>query len=458
MQELNPVYTTSEINESIILYDGELELEQNGQTFSGEGTITFKWLPFPGTAITFRSETGSTEFNIQEEYFINASRASISIQVLRQSAPYHSVSLSGSEISFLGDAHIGSGKNLSYVVFHIVNFHEYLFGMPCKVELESWRLTFRSLNTSENHTQRLKATGGFAITHIGRLERSDRSVFNAQESLSFLDTCADALSFARGLSIPIVLPVGYDSENNKIWEFWKPCRHGSSWKNVSTWFPIIENEPLDIDENGLPPIDENGFPIFRCRPYEFSLPKLLTGFVRWKQKWEIAPNLGNTNIVLNTYLEANLISTVEVKLILIQAALELSASVHLTNVEKCFEESVFKKKKASEKIRTLLICLKIPTIIPVSDLPELYSYANTRNPPWDDALHALTEVRNDFSHAKKKYPDLTIETKEELCRLGLHYLELVLLALMDYDGGYINRCFMHHESWKPIHVPWLNKT
>jgi hypothetical protein len=71
---------------------------------------------------------------------------------------------------------------------------------------------------------------------------------------------------------------------------------------------------------------------------------------------------------------------------------------------------------------------------------------------------AITAVRNDFTHAEKRYPDLTIEAKEELCRLGLHYLELVLLALMDYDGGYINRCFMHHESWKPIPVPWLNKT
>jgi hypothetical protein len=452
MQELNPVYTTSEINESIILYDGELELEQNGQTFSGEGTITFEWLLFPGTAITFRSETGSTEFNIQEEYFINASRASISIQVLRQSAPYHSVSLSGSEISFLGDANIGSGESLNYVVFHIVNFHEYLFGMPCEVELEGWRLTFRSLNTSENHTQRLKAMGGFAITHIGRLERSDCTIFNAQESLSFLDTCAHALSFARGLSVPIVLPVGYDSENNKIWEFWGSRRHGSSWKNVSTWFPILENAPLDIDENSLS--------VLRCHPHEFSLPKLLTGFVKWKQRWEIEPHLGNTNTVLNAYLEANLISTVEVKLILIQTALELSAWVHLVNVKKCFNEVDFNKnaKEASKKIRILLTCLKIPTMIPYSHLPELHAYASTQNPPWDDAPHALTAVRNDFTHAKKKYPDLTIEAKEELCRLGLHYLELVLLALMDYDGGYINRCFMHHESWKPIPVPWLNKT
>jgi hypothetical protein len=456
MQELNPVYTTSEINESIILYDGELELEQNGQTFSGEGTITFEWLLFPGTAITFRSETGSTKFNIQEEYFINASRASISIQVLRQSAPYYSVSLSGSEISFLGDAHIGSGKNLSYVVFHIVNFHEYLFGMPCEVELEGWRLTFRSLNTSENHTQQLKSTGGFAITHVGRLERSDRAVFNAQESLSFLDTCAHALSFARGLSIPIVLPVGYDSENNKIWEFWGSRRHGSSWKNVSTWFPVLEVAPLAIDENGLLPTNKNSLPASHRHPYDFSLQKLLHGFSKWQQEWEIEPHLGNVYTVLNIYLEANLISTVEVRIILIQTALELSALVHLVNVKKCFSKTSFKRKDTHEKIKILLTCLKIPTIIPGSDLPELNRYANTQNPPWDFTC-ALSKVRNDFIHAKKKYPDLTIEAKEELCRLGLHYLELVLLALMDYDGGYINRCFMHHESWKPIPVPWLNK-
>jgi hypothetical protein len=452
---LEPQYTTPEINDPINLYEGALNLEQDGKTFCGKGKIIFQWLSSPGIALKFHSEEGATEIDFHKNYSIKGPEYSFSIPILNPSARYHSGSLSGDNIKFLGEAHIGSGENLEYVVFHIVNFHDYLFGMPCEVEVDGWKLIFNSLSTANNHIEILKEKGGFSITHIGKLKRSDCRVFSSEEAMGFLDICSHALSFARGLSISIVLPVGYSSENSKIWELWGVRRHVSSWKNVSTWFPTLECASLALDENGSLPINQDGFPICRCHPYVFSLQRLLPKFLEWQQKWKDKNHLSDCNVLLNMYLEANSISTVEVQLILIQAALELSSSVHLVKIKACFSEQEFKKlRRASEKIRNLLNCLRISTSIPCSDLPELYDYADTRTPPWEDSPHALTEVRNDFAHANKKYPDLKIEVKEQLCRLGLHYLELVLLALMGYEGFYVNRCFMHHESNKPIPVPW----
>ncbi len=54
------------------------------------------------------------------------------------------------------------------------------------------------------------------------------------------------------------------------------------------------------------------------------------------------------------------------------------------------------------------------------------------------ALLIFMKVRNDITHAKKKYdapPKVLLETT----LLGLKCLDLVLLAIFKYDGSYNNR-------------------
>jgi hypothetical protein len=490
MQELpfatRPVYTTPEINEPVILYEGELELEQNGKIYEGTGKIALEWLP--SINIVF-------EFNNDNCYAQNGNSTSLTLKDKDISIP---VSLTGSQrqgnqFSGIGrckDINIGAGEELKYVLCHVANFHD-LIGRPTArletgpdswkaierniLEAEGWRLTLDQLETTAEHVKTLSARGGFAITHVAKLERSDGQAFSSSAAMEFLDICSHVLSFARGFRVPVLLYVGYNRSGDKVWEFWA-SRIGLSWKSVSSWFPKSESG---------------------------SLSKLFPGFFEWYRLWQQKTDPGNSNIVLNTYLEANSISTLEVKLMLVQIALELAASIHLVTVSNQFEKREF-KFKASDKIRKLLQELKIPHTIPpfppvsktltgtaallelgsqqkdfvpekdltpddiheisrgkrmctfVSKplLPELERSASTHK--WQDGPHALIAIRNDCVHADKEYPNLKPEAEKQLVWLSLWYLELVLLALTDYDGCYVNSCIRPHRNAEP--VPWQNKS
>jgi hypothetical protein len=50
---LTPEYTTSQIDESIVLYEGEMEIVQETNSWHGTGAIRFEWLPFCRVAMGF---------------------------------------------------------------------------------------------------------------------------------------------------------------------------------------------------------------------------------------------------------------------------------------------------------------------------------------------------------------------------------------------------------------------
>ncbi|NJK30431.1 MAG: hypothetical protein HC940_09920 [Acaryochloris sp. SU_5_25] len=94
---------------------------------------------------------------------------------------------------------IGSDQNLAYVLCHIVNFHN-CFGNQraalCSesswtllerhvLEAEGWQLTLDQLETTADHIKQLNDQGGFAITHIAKLERSDSKLFSGREAVEF---------------------------------------------------------------------------------------------------------------------------------------------------------------------------------------------------------------------------------------------------------------------------------
>ncbi|WP_404785180.1 hypothetical protein [Altericista sp. CCNU0014] len=490
---LRPVYSAPEINEAIILHDGALVVEKNAQTFEGQGKIAFNWFPTPKVSFEFKiNAVGYLQHgdNVCLRFVPNSVEVSSPVEV--------SVSLSrtnqGNDFYGAGSCqniNIGSDNDLQYVLFHVANFHD-LLGRPCAriktengfrcierniVEAEGWRITLDQLETTTEHIKQISSQGGFAITHVAKLERVDSHTFRGKDAIEFLDICSHCLSFARGFRIPLMLCIGYDKDDNRVWEFWS-SRLGLSWKSVSSWFPKSENR---------------------------SLAKLFPGFFQWYRLWQEKTDPANANIVLNTYLEANSVSTLEVKLMLVQIALELSAWIHLVIVKELFEKNQF-NFPASIKIRELLNSLEIPVEIPpfslvrkslsgTAALLELGSqnsnfdleqdehhpiplteldireisrgdrtctfmskpqfqdlHRSASDHQWDDGPHALTAVRNDVAHAIKKYPNLDPEAEKQLCRLGLWYLELSMLALMNYDGYYINRCILPNREGEI--VPW----
>jgi len=119
---------------------------------------------------------------------------------------------------------------------------------------------------------------------------------------------------------------------------------------------------------------------------------------------------------------------VETALVLLQAALELVASVLIVEDKSLTSLKEFDNGRASEKLRKLLRVVGVPRQIP-PPLRELSEESGRQC--WENGPHAFTEMRNGVVHARKidRLLATTLETRRHTKNLGLWYLELALLSI-----------------------------
>jgi hypothetical protein len=454
---LEPVYTTNDINQPILLYDGLLEIQQDGRILEGSGVVEFDWFPYSGVKYQFQSNTsGSIDFSTDAHLKLTEHETSAKIS-LSSIKVGEIITASGNISEAIS---IGSDRDLEYLLCHIVNFHD-LLGRPVAalsdsagsyrfiernvLEAEGWKLTLDQLRTTTKHVEQLNRQGGFAITHVANLERADGQTFEGKEAIQFLDLCSHFFSFARGFRIPIILLVGYNSAKERVWQHWD-SRACLSWRGISSWFPKCENGVL---------------------------AQLLPGFLKWWRSWD--EDIANT--ALNWYLESNInAAKLEGSIVLTQVALELIAWTLLVEQEKVISGEGFDKLPASDKMRLLLSKFNISTKLPPdweTSVSELYKRLGQQPPQplqnlvamakkngntWVDGPHAFTEFRNGIVHPKrlKKVLNADAGATFEVCSLGRWYLELVLLALCSYQGKYVNRLLRPRQA--PEFAPWFQSS
>jgi hypothetical protein len=80
----------------------------------------------------------------------------------------------------------------------------------------------------------LRKSGGYAITHVGAIERQGTAVFSREEAEQILQDIAWYLSFARGAWCMPVLPIGFDAQGNRLWEDWELMRI-EPYVSTMTW-------------------------------------------------------------------------------------------------------------------------------------------------------------------------------------------------------------------------------
>jgi hypothetical protein len=196
-----PVYT-GDPNKPIVLYEGSLELQQ---TFTidqeikehietGSGHVVFTWFPLP--CIKFEFANNHLEFwpDLNQPISLRLSELNVSVPIRLLNCNLGGKA--GNKVSGRIKEPIvqGSGQDLSYVMFHIANLSD--FSGNCKIRLnetetgwredrvnfelvaENWKLTLDKSQSISEHVDELRANGGFAITHIGKLERLNSNVFS----------------------------------------------------------------------------------------------------------------------------------------------------------------------------------------------------------------------------------------------------------------------------------------
>ena len=189
-------------------------------------------------------------------------------------------------------------------------------------------------------------------------------------------------------------------------------------------------------------------------------------------KWDKADWKASLRTAIFLYVEANQAAGgTEGAIVLAQAALELMASLHSVshlNNRPC--KNIFENIEADERIRWLLEDLDIPVEIDQEVHPDLedlrkYCAGALKNEKYQDGPKAITIQRNAIIHPYKRKIDNILSKTEskvklEILDLAIWYLEMILLRLFEYNGGYANRLWRFRDDRTGSgffeKVPWNN--
>ncbi|MCE9527086.1 MAG: hypothetical protein K8R36_13650, partial [Planctomycetales bacterium] len=290
-----------------------------------------------------------------------------------------------------------------------------------------WSITIAAFENTGERTKALKEEGGFVVTHMGRVTKSDGATFSSDQLEEILNCLHYFLSFALGRWAGVALPIGLDAVGQKVYETWGMGKtaHGP-WKGGHSWFDAHHADMLT-----------HVFPGFMSLWKNNTWREPLTHAIYW---YLAACNHG---IGVGISVDAGLILT--------QTALELLAWTSCVIDRKLIPKSDFKRGKltAAEKLRYLATSLDIPNDIPQA----LCNFKGPNGTKWRDSMHAITAVRNSLVH-----PDANAGLAEDsfldAWKLSLWYLDMIFLRLCGHNGVYANRLA---KRWigEVESVPWV---
>ncbi len=236
------------------------------------------------------------------------------------------------------------------------------------------------------------------------------------------DRLFDLLGLIAGTEPGIGPVVGLDGSDEVVWVHWGSPRTGrASWRWCQ---PEIVESALPALAQGVSQIDQTP-----------TLEKIVSRATRYG----MAANA--SGVVL------------DVKIPVACSGLELLAWGVLQQRQWLDTDSLG-KLNAGAALRLLLQSAGIPV-----DLPTDFTALAKRNREYHHGKAGGPElifaVRNDLVHPSKKSAKLEWPTGGELFeawRLSMWYLELVILQLLDYQGGHLSRLPRRASAIEP--VPW----
>lgn len=433
-----------EPNESIHIYEGKFSLRREDKVTILEGAISFDWIPnikvvFKGSVIqsqidvvnllNFHSST-TTELIIGNQVF---GKCWISGTTLANNTKIEGFMI---EDSVLGDITIP----VSSVRFAIPNLRD-LDGAPIKLTTQArvqlcrrrivlknqvYQITLDGLPDYGKLKEKLTAKGGYIIQYHGEIVKIKGSV--DYKNLKDLITCLSVfLSFINGRRCTTLFLEGIH-ENELIWNDYTPHKV-DIFKTVFTW-------SIDDDISGL-----NSF------------------WTNFCNLWSNRDDKDFLDSVIHWYLQANKnTGYVEGAIIMTQIGLELIYNWYLIEKKKLITGKDADNISASNKIRLLLSQISLQSDLPVG-LKSLKKFMIENDLP--DGIEAFVQIRNALVHSqeekRKKINEIDSAVLIEVLELGLWYLELSILKVLDYRGKYQFRCSDRPSGSNYLKVPWTTE-
>jgi hypothetical protein len=426
-ETLQPIFRTAHVNENVELYRGPIQLACGNALRNGSDTpIVLSWLPSPrllayppiGPPPGPLDDLSIGIFYDDAWCFDETAmlwngdwyRAKCRLRRLRFGAAHPPFTLQ------LENLEAGTPKSLTAISFHLVNFPNFIGDWISEgserrrgrilLSTDGWVLTIDNLKETSQLREELDEIGGFGITHVGQLAREDELPFPLEDAQILLRGLYYFLSFARGAwSAPILLSgVGLNGER---WQEWS--------------LPLLDQGQ---HEWSWPPRNAEGTAIAKAWPGFFRL-------------WMTESWRDPIAAAISWYVEAAKGVLVESHFVLGQAALELLSWVENVERRGLVSAHGFNALPASDHLQLLLVLAKISPELPDA-LSDLKKRAKASN--WANGPSALTELRNGVVHPKIRDRVFGTEMKirAEAWRLMMHYLQLVILRLLDYDGRYFD--------------------
>ena len=318
-------------------------------------------------------------------------------------------------------AGLDTGKSLHAVRFGVVNFPDFMKPRSTESQTDNetpwnsedlwtvhlkdnpWLVEIKPVKNRKQVHESLRKQRGFALTHWGKVTRIDGKPFPKESVQPFMATLNQFLSFARGVSCGMTLIKGLDEAGETVWEEWGVTK-------VKPW--MGHRSCLDI-LNGA------------------TLEDLFVGFGCY---YRALPRDSQTDLALEWYLESNAQEALHTSIVLTQAALERLTTEKVgprAKVQSCTKSE---KEKEGNWIARALCEVNNDLSVPQSLRKALGNAKSFAHGP-----HALVEIRNDLVHPEMKRGILSSEAYRQARKLGLWYVELLLLKLFGYRGLYSNR-------------------
>lgn len=423
-------YPQDDVNAPILLHEGGFRVRAGDRRNEASGSAHLRWLPRPGIEFDVETDAPWRGFHLRSlavevPGFRTKNAIALSTHWGSTSSGLTSIRASAGEMEWGGE------QSLLSVGFQVVNFPDVITPGPAAVpgdpttmgsdygtiqtvrlKHDGWQIRFVAVRKSRDGYEKLKATGGYAVTHVGQLTRTDGTAFSVDKAREILESLRLFLSFARGAACSLPIQWGRGSNGEITWRwFGSPVVDGWRRSHLS-WI----GQGLHTGE---------------------TLAELFDPFCAIQKDPKLREPLG---VALHWYRHCNTNSSgLEGSLILGMAALEALGALVLVDVDGSMSAEEYDGiRSGAKRLRKLLSALNVPTRIPLR-YQALATFAGNR-----DACHALAELRNGFVHANERRRRIVFGPEGKAAALGasqlsLWYQELALLRVLQHRGRYFNR-------------------
>lgn len=342
---------------------------------------------------------------------------------------------------FLFFFEIQSFPRIQSVKFHIFNFKGVLGDLVrnrkqskisrsrLRFPMDDYEIIIDSMVSDNNKEYELKNEGGYGLSHVGELSSTKNEYLKENNIDEILNHFSLFLSFLDGRRLHALFRTGIFQKQN-IWIDFSNYNQ-ATYSYLPSWLPQQFNDKIA------------------------SL---------WKNFYSLCTNKYDSDsmyLIVHWYLSANKgDGGLEGSIILLQNAYELMFRWLVIEKKQLISSKESEKLRASDKIRDLLKLINCDTVIPYHY--QLYfQEIISKNDSLKDFPFMFTEIRNSFVHSNRKKREkinaLPNDYLSIILNLGIFYVELLILYLLDYDGNVASR--ISESKWRgsdEIVVPWIS--